>query len=99
MNTTTDTPHFAWGPAVSRTSQRDLFGDVDAPPTATPGLFADIVFDRPLDQAYSYAVPDSLRDTIAVGKRVQAPFGRGDKPTIGYCVRLSETGPERAVKP
>src|SRR5438477_4897969 len=99
MNTISQTPRFLWGPAVNQTPQRDLFGEVESPPTAAAGFFAEVVFDRPVDQAYSYAVPDSLRDAIAVGKRVQAPFGRGDKPAIGYCVRLSDTGPERAVKP
>ncbi len=39
-----------------------------------------------------------MRERIAVGKRVRAPFGRGDKATVGYCVRLSETPPERQVK-
>ena len=56
-------------------------------------LFADIVFDRPLDHAYSYAVPESLRDQIAVGKRVEAPFGRGDKRTPGFCVRVTDQQP------
>jgi primosomal protein N' (replication factor Y) len=80
------------------TMQRNLFLP-DAPPTPpTAGLFADIVFDRPLDHAYTYAVGDELRDKIGVGKRVRAPFGRGDRATIGYCVRVSDTGPERAVK-
>jgi primosomal protein N' (replication factor Y) len=76
----------------------DLFGPVpvDAPPAA--GLFADVVFDRPLDHAYTYAVPDPLRDAVAVGKRVEAPFGRGDKTTIGYCVGLKTAAPPRAVK-
>jgi primosomal protein N' (replication factor Y) len=89
---------------VSPTAQRDLFGDTSAPPlpAAEPsqktGLFADVVFDRPIDQAYSYAVPEGLRAVVAVGKRVQAPFGKGDKPTVGYCVRLSDTGPDRPVK-
>ena len=59
---------------------------------------ADIVFDRPLDHAFTYAVGPELRERIAVGKRVRAPFGRGDKATVGYCVRLSETPPERQVK-
>src|SRR5437763_597167 len=51
----------------------DLFGPPpdDAPVAA--GLFADIVFDRPLDHAYTYAVPDDLRDAIGVAKRVEAP--------------------------
>src|SRR5947209_10106575 len=65
---------------------------------APPALFADIVFDRPLDHAYTYAVPDALRDAIGVGKRVQVPFGRGDRATPGFCVRVSETPPPRAVK-
>jgi primosomal protein N' (replication factor Y) (superfamily II helicase) len=63
-----------------------------------PELFADIVFDRPLDHAFSYAVPESLRDRIAVGKRVECPFGRGDKKIPGFCVGVSEHQPDRAVK-
>jgi primosomal protein N' (replication factor Y) (superfamily II helicase) len=80
--------------------QANLFNDgsVPAQDTSASGLFADIVFDRPLDQAYSYAVPNELQDAVAVGKRVQVPFGRGDKGTLGYCVGLSETAPARAVK-
>ena len=42
-------------------------------------LFADIVFDRPMDQAFTYGVPDSLHAAIGVGRRVDAPFGRGAK--------------------
>lgn len=59
----------------------------------SPPLFADIVFDRPLDHAYSYAVPENLRHLVGVGKRVEAPFGRGDKRTPGFCVRVSEQTP------
>src|ERR671912_1274830 len=67
-------------------------------PAAASGLFADIVFDRPLDHAYSYAVPPELVDRIGVGKRVETPFGRGDTGTVGYCVRVHEVPPLRAVK-
>jgi primosomal protein N' (replication factor Y) len=75
-------------------------GNHDRPPPAAvnTGVFADIVFDRPLDHAYSYAVPADLVERIAVGKRVEAPFGRGDKTTIGYCVRVHEVPPLREVK-
>jgi primosomal protein N' (replication factor Y) len=83
---------------MTQATQRDLFGPVEAPPASRAGLFAEIVFDRPLDHAYSYAVPDELRPQVALGKRVQAPFGRGDKATVGYCVGLSETAPDRPVK-
>jgi primosomal protein N' (replication factor Y) len=77
----------------------DLFGPPpDEPAPSQTGLFAEIVFDRPLDQAYTYAVPDSLHAAIAIGKRVIAPFGKGDKPTTGYCVGLRTEAPSRAVK-
>lgn len=78
--------------------QPNLFGDVEAPAAATSQRFAEIVFDRPLDHAYSYAVPDHLLGALAVGKRVRAPFGRGDRQTVGYCVGISATPPPREVK-
>jgi primosomal protein N' (replication factor Y) len=97
MNTAASLPSFLWKSAVNEPPHRDLFGEVE-PAASTATLFADVVFDRPLDHAYTYAVPDSLRECMAVGKRVQVPFGRGDKTTIGYCVRLSSDAPERSVK-
>lgn len=75
--------------------------DVAKTPAVTetaPTLFAEIVFDRPLDHAYSYAVPEELAGQIAVGKRVEVPFGRGDSGTIGYCVRVCQDRPLREVK-
>jgi primosomal protein N' (replication factor Y) len=81
---------------VPHHAQPNLFDDEPAP--APTGLFADIVFDRPLDHAYSYAVPPDLAEHVAVGKRVMAPFGKGDKAVPGYCVRLSDQAPDRAVK-
>ena len=83
---------------MTPTMQRELF--ISEPPSTaqSAGLFADVVFDRPLDHAFSYGVPDKLHATVAVGKRVFAPFGRGDKSIVGYCVRLSTTAPERTVK-
>jgi primosomal protein N' (replication factor Y) (superfamily II helicase) len=81
---------------VPQPTQPNLF-DGEATPAPT-GLFADVIFERPLDHAYSYAVPPHLAEQIAVGKRIWAPFGKGDKATLGYCVRLSHEAPERAVK-
>src|SRR5438128_599995 len=98
MITMTELPSFLQDPAADTSKQGDLFGAAEGPGTQHTGLFAEIVFDRPLDHAFSYAVPEALRDEIAVGKRVQAPFGRGDRATVGYCVGISEKGPERAIK-
>ena len=61
-------------------------------------LFADVVFDRPMDHAYTYAVPDSLRSSISVGKRVEAPFGRGNRSSIGFCVRVHNQPPAHETK-
>ncbi len=69
------------------------------PPDARPTLFADVVFDRPLDTAYSYSVPDHLRDSIAVGKRIECSFGRGEGFAVGYVIRVTEVLPTREVKP
>jgi primosomal protein N' (replication factor Y) len=69
-----------------------------APADRSPGLFADIVFDRPLDHAYTYAVPEHLADKVGVGKRVEAPFGKGDRGTPGFCVRVTDRPPTREVK-
>ncbi len=87
-----------WRWAVTVIMQRDLFSSGDKPAARAAGLFADVVFDRPLDQAFTYAVGEDLRNAIAVGKRVKVPFGKGDRATLGYCVRLSRTPPERTVK-
>ena len=79
-------------------SQGNLFATPEETPAVAPGLFADVVFDRPLDHAFTYAVGPALADQVAVGKRVRAPFGRGDRAAVGYCVRVHTTPPDRAVK-
>jgi primosomal protein N' (replication factor Y) len=83
---------------VNDTMQPNLFGEVEPAPLPLSGDYAEIVFDRPLDQAYTYAVPQVIRSAIAVGKRVVAPFGKGDRQTVGYCVGLTTTAPTRVVK-
>ncbi|MCI0462823.1 MAG: primosomal protein N', partial [Gemmataceae bacterium] len=83
---------------MSQITQHDLFDEPATTTQQTAGLFAEIVFDRPLDHAYTYSVPERLRDDIAIGKRVQAPFGKGDRATAGYCVHLTTAAPARTVK-
>ncbi len=58
------------------------------------GVFAGVVFNRPIDQVLTYRVPARLAGSIQVGQRVRAPLGRGDKLAAGYCVRLDERAPE-----
>jgi primosomal protein N' (replication factor Y) len=82
-------------------TQRELFPVTEErqpEPAAPVGLFAEVVFDRPLDQAYTYGVPDSLLHSISIGGRVLAPFGKGDRPTAGFCVGLTDKSPTQPVK-
>jgi primosomal protein N' (replication factor Y) len=97
MNTVAAIAEQKWVSHVAQSVQRELFDSGDTPPPLS-GSFADIVFDRPLDHAFTYAVPDALRACVGAGKRVLVPFGKGDRPTTGFCVRVSEAPPAREVK-
>src|SRR5713226_3725003 len=97
MNTAAGIAELAWTTPVAKSIQRDLFGAGEELPSAS-GLFADVVVDRSLDHAFTYSVSNELRDLVGVGKRVQVPFGKGDRPAVGYCVRVSDAAPPREVK-
>jgi primosomal protein N' (replication factor Y) len=58
------------------------------------GPYAGIVFNRPIDQVFTYRVPPRLAGTIGPGQRVRVPLGRGNKPAVGYCVRVDDALPE-----
>ena len=79
---------------------QSLFGDPDPspPPSAEPAaLYADLVFDRPLEVPYTYSVPASLAGDVTVGKRILAPLGA--KPDRGWCVAVGAEAPDRPCKP
>ena len=42
-----------------------------------------------MDKPYSYRVPESLEESVACGKRVTVPFGRGNRRTIGLLAALA----------
>jgi len=71
------------------------------PPGPLSDLFANIVFDRPLDTEYTYAIPAEMVEKIGPGKRVEVAFGRGGKVTSGFCVRVTDQAPSATfeVKP
>jgi primosomal protein N' (replication factor Y) len=65
-----------------------------SPPAAgAEGLYAGVVFNRPLDQVFTYQVPRHLHGAIRPGQRLRVPLGRGNKPTVGYCVHLGKSAP------
>jgi primosomal protein N' (replication factor Y) (superfamily II helicase) len=93
---------------MSARRQSSLFAPEELPPNPTKWeladdadrLYAEVVFNRPLSTAFHYVVPEALRDLIGPGKRVEAPFGGGDRTTIGFCVGVTRTSPtSRILKP
>jgi primosomal protein N' (replication factor Y) len=71
-----------------------LEAEEDQPARGGNERFADVVFNRPLDQVFSYRVPPRLRDEVGPGQRLRVPLGRGNVVAVGYCVRLDESLPE-----
>lgn len=55
-------------------------------------MYAEIVFDVPLNQRFTYLVPQDLQDAMQPGIRILAPFGK--RILTGYVVGIPETPPE-----
>ncbi|MDO4323433.1 MAG: primosomal protein N' [Lachnospiraceae bacterium] len=56
-------------------------------------LFADIIIDishSKLDQTFQYRIPERLQGILEPGNVVEIPFGRGDRLTKGYVLRITE---------
>ncbi len=63
----------------------------------TPPRYADIVFPLAVDQAFTYAVPESLRDRARPGMRALAPMR--NRIEAGYIVAVSADTAVEKVKP
>ena len=77
---------------------------------ATPSLFAAeeppeppcdhairVALASAADTEFDYLVPDGLWP-IEVGRRVEVPFGRGNKPEVGFCVASDVAADETIAK-
>ena len=67
------------------------------------GLYADVIIDishSRLDRTYQYRIPVQLQETLEPGNVVEVPFGRGDKTTKGYVLRITDHAscPEEKLK-
>ena len=62
-------------------------------------VYADVVFNVPIDKAYQYRVPENLMSEIQVGRLVIAEFGK--RTERGCVVRLSDKAEidETKIKP
>jgi len=58
-------------------------------------LVATVVFATGPEQPFDYAVPDRLSTELVPGQRLRVPFGKGDRPHVGYCVEVATRHNER----
>ena len=58
------------------------------------GPYAGVVFNRPVDQVFTYRVPARLVEDLKIGQRVRVPLGKGNRLEVGYCVALGGEAPE-----
>lgn len=56
-------------------------------------LYADIILPVPLNQLFTYRVPDTLQQIAVAGARVYVPFGKGRRLT-GIIVRTHSDKPQ-----
>ncbi|HPZ15290.1 MAG TPA: primosomal protein N' [Sphaerochaeta sp.] len=50
--------------------------------------YAQLLFDLPLPGPFTYAIPEKLMETVAVGKRVSVPFGQ--RKMTGFVIALTD---------
>jgi primosomal protein N' (replication factor Y) (superfamily II helicase) len=73
--------------------QRQLFDTAPEPWDAddqSQQLVATVVLSAGPAQEFDYFVPDNLRETAELGRRVKVPLGPSNRLVVGYCVRLED---------
>ncbi len=75
-------------------SHQGSWFEVASEPATPGGGYAGVVFNRPIEQVLTYRVPERLWRFIRPGQRVRVPLGRGDRPVVGYCVRVDPEPPD-----
>ena len=59
--------------------------------------FADVAVSLPIDNVFTYEVPDCLKEDCAVGKRVLVPFKKHS--VTGYVVALKKDSAVKGIRP
>ena len=75
-------------------TRRDLTGGIAMPQIAKVAVAAATYA---IDKPYDYLIPQGT--DIAVGMRVLAPFGRGNRVSEGVVLALGQGVPDKPIKP
>jgi primosomal protein N' (replication factor Y) len=84
--------------AMATPRQRSLFSVEPAPwelDASEDRRVARVVFSEGLADALDYAIPESLREHVQVGRRLRVPLGRSNRGVVGYCVAVFESELDR----
>jgi primosomal protein N' (replication factor Y) len=83
--------------------QRQLFQTEPEPWEAddqSQQLVAGVVLAAGPAREFDYSVPDSLRESVELGRRLKVPLGPSNRLVVGYCVRLeNRPAGRRRLKP
>lgn len=61
-------------------------------------MFAQVVFPLPFRNAFTYSIPDELKENVKIGVRVVAPFGK--RILTGFVVGINESSDiKEKIKP
>jgi primosomal protein N' (replication factor Y) (superfamily II helicase) len=67
--------------------------------TSSSKLFAEVLLPLPLNQLFTYEIPEEYRDRIAIGYRVVVPLG-SRKLYTGIVTKIHQQQPESySIKP
>ncbi len=58
------------------------------------GRYIGVVFNRPIDQVFTYRATGELSGRVQLGQRLLVPLGKGSKGAVGYCVEVDSALPE-----
>ncbi len=76
--------------------------DAEAPwiaDSASDQTVATVIFSEMPWGPFDYKVPSSLMESVAPGKRVAVPLGRGNRTVTGFCVALTHESGGQVNRP
>lgn len=76
--------------------ENSLF-DISENKEAGGGTIIAVATDTGVDKVFDYLLPDKLGE-VQPGRRVEVPFGRANKLTMGFCVEVRNAEAGRAPK-
>ena len=71
-------------------------GPLSAPAVYCPPLYCDVSIPAPLDRAFTYALPETMRHRVQPGCRVLVPFGK--RTVAGVVLRTHSEAPTSAAR-